>query len=82
MEYTAVDYREVERVVGEISADPAAFVGTLTRSILGRDIPMITLGKGKKTVLYVGAHHGMEGSMGTVPTRPTPAPRLCLKRTR
>ena len=32
----------------------------LTRSILGRDIPLITLGKGRKTVLYVGAHHGME----------------------
>lgn len=32
----------------------------LGQSILGKKIPMITLGKGKKTVLYVGAHHGME----------------------
>ena len=32
----------------------------LTQSILGREIPLITLGKGKKAVVYVGAHHGME----------------------
>ncbi len=35
-------------------------VETLTRSVLGREIPLITLGKGEKSVLYVGAHHGME----------------------
>ena len=33
---------------------------TLGESVLGRSIPVITLGEGKKTVLYVGAHHGME----------------------
>lgn len=32
----------------------------LGESVLGRSIPMITLGQGEKTVLYVGAHHGME----------------------
>ena len=32
----------------------------LGQSILGKSIPMITLGIGKKTALYVGAHHGME----------------------
>ncbi len=35
-------------------------VSELGRTVLGRPIPMITLGKGKKGVLYVGAHHGME----------------------
>lgn len=30
------------------------------QSMLGKNIPLITLGKGKKTVLYIGAHHGME----------------------
>lgn len=33
---------------------------TLGESLLGRTIPMITLGEGNKTILYVGAHHGME----------------------
>lgn len=35
-------------------------VNTLTQSILGKRIPLITLGKGKKSIIYVGAHHGME----------------------
>lgn len=29
-------------------------------SIFGRTIPLVTLGRGEKSVLYVGAHHGME----------------------
>ncbi len=33
---------------------------TIGESVLGRGIPMITLGHGKKTFLYIGAHHGME----------------------
>ncbi|MEE0970276.1 MAG: M14 family zinc carboxypeptidase [Clostridia bacterium] len=32
----------------------------LGESILGKKIPIITLGTGKKTALYIGAHHGME----------------------
>ncbi|MBQ8207322.1 MAG: M14 family metallocarboxypeptidase [Clostridia bacterium] len=32
----------------------------LGQSMLGKNIPLITLGKGKKTALYIGAHHGME----------------------
>lgn len=32
----------------------------LGTSILGRSIPMLRLGSGKRSVLYVGAHHGME----------------------
>lgn len=35
-------------------------IGYLGESILGKGIPMITLGHGKKELLYVGAHHGME----------------------
>lgn len=34
-----------------------SYLGT---SILGRGIPLLRLGSGKKAVLYVGAHHGME----------------------
>lgn len=33
---------------------------SLGTSILGKSIPVLTLGEGKKTLLYVGAHHGME----------------------
>lgn len=32
----------------------------LGQSMLGKNIPLITLGMGKKTALYIGAHHGME----------------------
>ena len=39
---------------------------TLTRSILGKRIPIFTLGEGKRAVLYVGAHHGMEGITAAV----------------
>lgn len=35
-------------------------VTSLTQSILGKSIPLVTLGKGKKSIIYVGAHHGME----------------------
>ena len=35
-------------------------IGTLGNSILGKSIPRITIGKGKKSVIYIGAHHGME----------------------
>ena len=30
------------------------------KSIYGKDIPSISLGKGNKSVIYVGGHHGME----------------------
>lgn len=36
-------------------------VTRLGTSILGREIPMLCLGRGRKKVFYVGAHHGMEG---------------------
>jgi len=39
---------------------PYFHVTYLGESMLGKSIPMITLGVGKKSVLYVGAHHGME----------------------
>ena len=32
----------------------------LGESILGKGIPLLTIGNGKKEILYVGAHHGME----------------------
>ena len=34
--------------------------GMLGESVLGRAIPTVTLGEGKKTFLYIGTHHAME----------------------
>ena len=39
---------------------PQLAFSVLGESVLGRSIPMITLGEGKKTFLDIGAHHGME----------------------
>lgn len=35
-------------------------VGCIGRSILGREIPVLAVGNGRRQILYVGAHHGME----------------------
>ena len=34
--------------------------GVIGKSLVGREIPMLTIGSGKKSLLIVGAHHGME----------------------
>lgn len=47
LEHLAASYPFVEHT----------YLGT---SILGRGIPLIKLGTGRRSVLYVGAHHGME----------------------
>lgn len=55
------DHQAVAAAVQALSQQyPTATVGVLTRSILGNDIPIITLGKGKRAVLYVGAHRGTD----------------------
>ncbi len=35
-------------------------ITALGKSMLGNDLPLITLGKGKKCVLYIGTHHALE----------------------
>jgi g-D-glutamyl-meso-diaminopimelate peptidase len=35
-------------------------IQNLGASVLGKNIPVIVLGQGEKSVVYVGAHHGME----------------------
>lgn len=39
---------------------PFLGINYLGESILGRKIPILTLGVGKKEILYIGTHHGME----------------------
>ena len=61
MEQYPVDYHTLTQFLSELRGHEGVEVSVLTRSILGREIPLITLGKGKHAALYVGAHHGMEG---------------------
>ena len=58
----SIDYFDMQKsLAGLLEEHPFLKSATLTRSILGRKIPLITLGEGKRAVLYVGAHHGTEG---------------------
>lgn len=56
-----IDHRKMLEYLTEFS-ERYEFLGitSLGESIMGRNIPLITLGEGKKSILYVGAHHGME----------------------
>ena len=55
------DYKELEKIVSEIQSKyNFVEIGTLGNSILGKSIPRITIGKGKTSIFYIGAHHGME----------------------
>ena len=56
-----MDYALMMQYINEFSDRyPFMSVSSIGESIMGRSIPIITLGEGKKSVLYVGAHHGME----------------------
>ena len=59
MEHHSVDYKALTDALKTMTGG-AVEINVLTRSILGREIPILTLGQGKRAVLYVGAHHGME----------------------
>ncbi len=54
-----------DRVMSELKAIDSKSehitVKAVGRSYRGREIPMVSIGKGEKKVLYVGAHHGAEG---------------------
>lgn len=39
---------------------PFITVSSIGKSLVGRSLPLIKIGKGKKSVLFVGTHHGME----------------------
>ncbi len=55
------DYNEfmckIEQFKNEYSFLNVCSIG---KSILGRSIPVISIGTGKKSVIYIGGHHGME----------------------
>ena len=39
---------------------PCLTVTSIGKSLVGRSLPLLTVGNGEKSVLYVGTHHGME----------------------
>ncbi len=62
-----MDYAAVCDVVEELAARYGEMELTWQgKSILGRRLPVLRIGRGKKKVLYVGAHHGMEWITATV----------------
>ncbi len=60
-ETRAFDHGQLIESIQRLSEKyPLLEIGYLGKSILGRSIPLLRLGHGKREVLYVGAHHGME----------------------
>lgn len=57
-----IDHENMMRVLEVLSERYEELaVTSLGKSIFGREIPLLQLGSGRKKVLYIGAHHGMEG---------------------
>ena len=55
------DYNELKKKVEQLQTKYNFLdVSSIGKSILGKDLPLITLGNGKKSVIYIGGHHGME----------------------
>lgn len=55
------DYNEMMNKINDLKSDYEYLsISSIGKSILGKDIPLITFGKGKKSVVYIGGHHGME----------------------
>ncbi len=50
----------MEELNGLSKAHPSLDLSYIGTSVLGRGIPVLSLGTGRSSVLYVGAHHGME----------------------
>ncbi len=58
---SAMDHSLMMQYINEFSERYSFMsVSSIGESIMGRSIPLITLGEGAKSALYVGAHHGME----------------------
>ena len=61
MKNEKMTYENMCSELEELSVEyPFLHISTIGKSLVGRSIPLIRLGKGKKSVLYVGTHHGME----------------------
>ena len=55
------DYSLMQKRLVQLVAENKEFsLSTIAKSVLGRDISMITVGSGKRAILFVGTHHGSE----------------------
>ena len=68
MEKQGFDYEKLCGALQELQKDPAVQLLTLGKSILGREIPLLSLGKGRRAVLYVGGIRGTEGEVARLLT--------------
>lgn len=62
-----IDHELMMSCISEFSQRyPNLEITYIGESMLGRGIPMITLGKGSREAIYIGAHHGMESITSAV----------------
>ena len=61
MKKQTFDHEKLCDTLQELQKDPAVQLLTLGKSILGREIPLLSLGKGRRAALYVGGIRGTEG---------------------
>lgn len=58
---TPIDFEGLQSFVDRLCERfPSIAVTSIGKSLLGRDIPLITVGRGHKTYVFVGAVHAME----------------------
>ena len=55
-----VGYREMAEETEKLKKECAVEVFSIGKSVRGREISCLSLGSGRKSVLFVGVHHGME----------------------
>ncbi len=61
MRKTPITYEEMMRELDILCEEYPFFNrSVIGKSLVGREIPLISIGEGKKAVLFVGTHHGME----------------------
>ncbi len=61
MRKTPITYEEMMKELNSLCGEFPFFMRTVIgKSLVGREIPLVTVGQGKKSVLFVGTHHGME----------------------
>lgn len=55
------DHNAMMEIISTIKENyPFLKIGNIGESLLGKSIPLITIGKGDKSIIYIGSHHGME----------------------
>jgi len=59
--HTEHDYNSIKKIIASIGASyPFVSIGSIGKSVYGRDLPAIRIGRATEYVLYVGAFHGTE----------------------